>query len=138
MDGVTSGAKSVHQSSSKGKTRNGMAGKGRGRPRNYSARRNNRYHARGDRDKKEEKEEEEEERSLQVLIIGATNRPQELDSAVLRRLSKKVYVPLPDEEGRRDLLKLLLAKAQGTGKGHSLGKRDVEAIVRKTQRFSGR
>ncbi|MFS7898822.1 putative microtubule-severing ATPase [Helianthus anomalus] len=40
-----------------------------------------------------------------VTVIGATNRPQELDDAVLRRLVKKIYIPLPDENSRKNLLK---------------------------------
>ncbi|KAF5775853.1 putative microtubule-severing ATPase [Helianthus annuus] len=46
-----------------------------------------------------------------VTVIGATNRPQELDDAVLRRLLKlmnqvkKIYIPLPDENSRKNLLK---------------------------------
>lgn len=35
-----------------------------------------------------------------VLVIGATNRPQELDEAVRRRFTKRLYIPLPNEEGR--------------------------------------
>lgn len=31
-----------------------------------------------------------------ILIIGATNRPQELDEAARRRLVKKLYIRLPD------------------------------------------
>uniref|UniRef100_A0A672Z7Z1 Fidgetin-like protein 1 n=1 Tax=Sphaeramia orbicularis TaxID=375764 RepID=A0A672Z7Z1_9TELE len=45
-----------------------------------------------------------------VLVMGATNRPQELDEAVLRRFAKRVYVALPDEETRFILLKNLLGK----------------------------
>jgi SpoVK/Ycf46/Vps4 family AAA+-type ATPase len=32
---------------------------------------------------------------LSFLLPGATNRPQELDEAVRRRLSKRLYIPLP-------------------------------------------
>ncbi|RXH69617.1 hypothetical protein DVH24_037401 [Malus domestica] len=33
--------------------------------------------------------------SEQILLIGATNRPQELDEAARRRLTKRLYIPLP-------------------------------------------
>uniref|UniRef100_A0A8C3AIU4 Fidgetin-like protein 1 n=1 Tax=Cyclopterus lumpus TaxID=8103 RepID=A0A8C3AIU4_CYCLU len=45
-----------------------------------------------------------------VLVMGATNRPQELDEAVLRRFAKRIYVALPDAETRLTLLKNLLEK----------------------------
>ncbi|XP_015439822.1 PREDICTED: spastin [Dufourea novaeangliae] len=45
-----------------------------------------------------------------VLVMAATNRPQELDEAALRRFTKRVYVTLPDLRTRIVLLKRLLAK----------------------------
>ena len=33
-----------------------------------------------------------------ILIVGATNRPQELDEAARRRLEKRLYIPLPEYE----------------------------------------
>ncbi|KAG8036502.1 hypothetical protein G9C98_003824 [Cotesia typhae] len=45
-----------------------------------------------------------------VLVMAATNRPQELDEAALRRFPKRVYVTLPDLQTRVTLLKRLLGK----------------------------
>ena len=42
------------------------------------------------------------------ILIGATNTPWDLDSAILRRLEKRIYVPLPDEETRKGILKIYL------------------------------
>jgi cell division protease FtsH len=41
-----------------------------------------------------------------VIVVGATNRPEDLDEALLRpgRFDRKVYVPLPDTKGRRAIL----------------------------------
>lgn len=41
-----------------------------------------------------------------VIVLAATNIPWELDEALRRRLEKRVYIPLPDEAGRRELFKI--------------------------------
>ena len=39
-----------------------------------------------------------------VIVMGATNYPWNIDTAVLRRFGQKVYVPLPDEDHIVDML----------------------------------
>jgi vacuolar protein-sorting-associated protein 4 len=41
-----------------------------------------------------------------LLVLGATNRPWDLDNAMLSRFQKKVYVPLPDLEARAEIFKI--------------------------------
>jgi len=48
-----------------------------------------------------------------VFIIGATNRPDVIDPAVMRpgRLDQLVYIPLPDKKSRQQILKAVLRKS---------------------------
>uniref|UniRef100_A0A673G419 Spastin n=1 Tax=Sinocyclocheilus rhinocerous TaxID=307959 RepID=A0A673G419_9TELE len=67
-----------------------------------------------------------------VLVMGATNRPQELDEAVLRRFAKRIYVALPTEETRLKLLKNLLSKHRNT-----LSQKELSQLARMTEGYSG-
>lgn len=71
-------------------------------------------------------------RTGQVLVIGATNLPQELDDAARRRFVKKLYIPLPDQPARLCLIRTLLAKEK-----HSLKDEEIEKLAQVSDGFSG-
>jgi transitional endoplasmic reticulum ATPase len=68
-----------------------------------------------------------------VFVIGATNRPEQLDNALCRpgRLDTLVYVPLPDQAGREGILKAQLRKTPVAPDV------DLAYIAQKTHGFSG-
>jgi len=68
-----------------------------------------------------------------VFVIGATNRPEQLDAALCRpgRLDTLVYVPLPDEVSRASILK---AQLKNTPVAPDV---DLNYIASKTHGFSG-
>jgi len=68
----------------------------------------------------------------EVKIIGATNRPDILDPAILRpeRLDRLIEVPLPDHFGRKEIFKI-------HSKNMNLSNVDVDEIVKLSDGFSG-
>ncbi|KAJ3141836.1 hypothetical protein HDU90_006185 [Geranomyces variabilis] len=67
-----------------------------------------------------------------LLVLAATNRPQELDEAALRRLVKRIYIPLPEPATRAALIDHLL-----TGQKHGLSRPDIAQLLRLTEGYSG-
>lgn len=47
-----------------------------------------------------------------LLVVGATNRPQELDEAARRRFTKRIYIPLPNIEARMQMIKILMKQVE--------------------------
>lgn len=43
-----------------------------------------------------------------LLLVGATNRPQELDDGARRRLAKQLYISLPCADARRAIVTNIL------------------------------
>ncbi|XP_064623012.1 spastin-like isoform X2 [Lineus longissimus] len=67
-----------------------------------------------------------------VLVMGASNRPQDLDDAVLRRFAKRIYVTMPDKETRILLFTKLLEKHK-----NPLTKKEVDHLSGLTDGYSG-
>nr|CAB3224003.1 ATPase family AAA domain-containing protein 1-like [Phallusia mammillata] len=45
----------------------------------------------------------------QVMVMGATNRPRQIDQAILRRMPIRLNVPMPDVQQRAKILEIVLA-----------------------------
>ena len=67
-----------------------------------------------------------------VKIIAATNRPDILDDALLRpgRFDRVIEIPLPDENGRKEILNLHISKL-------NTRKISTKDLIIKTENFSG-
>ena len=70
-----------------------------------------------------------------LLLVGATNRPQELDDGARRRLAKQLYIPLPCAAARRAIVTNILG-ADASVK-HALSDADLDVICEKTDGYSG-
>jgi transitional endoplasmic reticulum ATPase len=68
-----------------------------------------------------------------VVVIGATNRPNLVDPALLRpgRFDELIYVPVPDKSGRRRILSIHTAKMPLADDV------DLDAMARRAERFTG-
>lgn len=69
----------------------------------------------------------------QVKMIMATNRPDVLDPALLRpgRLDRKIEIPLPNEQGRVDVLKIHMTSIT------KHGEIDLESVSKLAEGFNG-
>jgi SpoVK/Ycf46/Vps4 family AAA+-type ATPase len=70
-------------------------------------------------------------KNLHVYVIGATNKPWDLDWAFIRRFQKRILVPLPDHHTRLTMLKLYTGNLQIA---HDV---DLHELARLSEGFSG-
>jgi SpoVK/Ycf46/Vps4 family AAA+-type ATPase len=70
-------------------------------------------------------------KNLHVYVIGATNKPWDLDWAFIRRFQKRILVPLPDHPTRLNMLKLYSSTLQVNGDV------DLHELARLSEGFSG-
>jgi transitional endoplasmic reticulum ATPase len=73
------------------------------------------------------------EKKKTVFIIGATNRPDIIDVALMRpgRLDQLIYIPVPDLESRKAILRAALRKSPVAPDV------DLDYIADKTDKYSG-
>lgn len=67
-----------------------------------------------------------------ILVVGATNRPQEIDEAARRRLAKRLYIPLPEDGARRQIVTNLMSREK-----NNLKESELEIVVVASEGFSG-
>lgn len=67
-----------------------------------------------------------------VLVLGATNIPWVLDSAIRRRFEKRIFIPLPDEHARREMFRQYLGSTP-----NNLNDEDLKMLGQKSEGFSG-
>ncbi|KAF4693080.1 Katanin p60 ATPase-containing subunit A1 [Perkinsus olseni] len=66
-----------------------------------------------------------------VMVLGATNHPWEIDEALRRRLEKRIYIPLPDEEARLGMFKVNCSSIKLADDV------DFRRLVKRTEGYSG-
>lgn len=67
-----------------------------------------------------------------ILVLGATNIPWVLDSAIRRRFEKRICIPLPDEVARLTIFKIHLGSTPT-----ELTDNDLKILAQKTEGYSG-
>lgn len=67
-----------------------------------------------------------------VLVLGATNIPWQLDSAIRRRFERRIYIALPDPEARLEMFKLNIGETPCT-----LTPQDYHTLANITEGYSG-
>lgn len=75
-----------------------------------------------------------------VMVLGATNRPEDLDPSLLRpgRFDRIIDIPMPNVEARYSIFKIHTKSEEGPGKGMPLDKDvDLRELANMTDNYTG-
>ena len=67
-----------------------------------------------------------------VLVLGATNVPWSLDSAIRRRFERRIYIPLPEETARMRVFQIHIGATPC-----ELSPDDYRSLAERTETYSG-
>ena len=67
-----------------------------------------------------------------ILVLCATDIPWTLDTAIVYKFDKRIYIPLPEEAARRRMFEFHVGDTP-----NQLSSRDFQQLARKTDRYSG-
>ncbi|KAH9298031.1 hypothetical protein KI387_029713, partial [Taxus chinensis] len=73
----------------------------------------------------------EDSQKRMVMVLAATNFPWDIDEALRRRLEKRIYIPLPDLESRKELIQINLRSVEVAKDV------DIDEVARRTDGYSG-
>eukprot|EP00501_MAST-03F_sp_TOSAG23-6_P000353 GSMAST32.ASY1.ANO1.360.1 assembled CDS len=71
-----------------------------------------------------------ESESNHVMVLATTNTPWDLDGALLRRLEKRIYIPLPDVKTRKEMIDADLSVAKLANQTEGLSGSDIRVVCR--------
>ncbi|KAI6671947.1 hypothetical protein NL676_006832 [Syzygium grande] len=66
-----------------------------------------------------------------VMVLAATNFPWDIDEALRRRLEKRIYIPLPNFESRKELIRINLKTVEVAADVN------IDDVARRTEGYSG-
>ncbi|CAL0324143.1 unnamed protein product [Lupinus luteus] len=66
-----------------------------------------------------------------VMVLAATNFPWDIDEALRRRLEKRIYIPLPNFESRKELIRINLKTVEVATDVN------IDDVARRTEGYSG-
>lgn len=66
-----------------------------------------------------------------VMVLAATNFPWDIDEALRRRLEKRIYIPLPNFESRKELIRINLKTVEVAPDV------DIDEVARRAEGYSG-